>query len=915
MAEYDPKRQPEAVTHQLPLLAADGSTTPASLDVPATEYEIELLLTSYEASLVKKFRQDIRLCETDIEKLDKCIQKRDELLEENDKLVLRLAAFEHVMSIECVWYKGRKERIRQPVGLLKGTKENGAEKWDRFVGVAKVGLDTISKLLPPLKVISLQWGKDFVQHYQLASKGQFYCNKFSAAVKLYSRENAIRKLNQLLLRRFRMPGRRDIKAGVNPIEPVDLQNLVNWRGEGPFVKQNDPIGIQLLFADLTHDDLPTGFVFDQFGLLVRCPSDRWEEEAGSTDSGFDTAVEEIVDATPGEGETGGLFAAVNRNSEDAGLPDLPDDLAYNASSLLSTPLSSPPDSPSIETLSRASMPRRNDTASPNDGNANDDSQPISNSAAIARLRPRRKKPDYHENPQRIQKPTNYQLRSLPTTDLGKKRCCPPEMPPMLLVVLDRLDAHAVRRLLFTSTLPDVPFQAMCYAHLKKFVKAVISTEPSEWLLGAENDLYPTSPDKDPYPRRRRASLPDLADSPPLKRLRLDDQVPVRSCPSAPRQEQPLGYEPIRDVAYRRQALEELQSTGHEKGSWGKRTNELVFQILRKSKLLTDGEAYFLYGEEAARKVEFGLVSMPIFTQRQQRYQWVGSDRPVSQFFRRIEDLGLDRAVSVQVPSRTLRGDSYQRKTLSEVRDRFLAQRPTNNPWNLLDLQSPLPSALPSFLEGENCQLLLQVRDAILMGGSAERVVAPGQDWNTWRNVIDWALLSEGGHSTAPHMDSHGYSTWITAQEGCIGFGWMSHPSQQEEEAWMSNPYSCTDGEWRYVVLSPGQTVFFPSRTIHFVFRIRGAQTFALGGHILQWSGINQWLRVVIAQIRNPDITNEDIGSSASKYVHIIERLLMNRVRAGREEEVGGQDAIVRYSSLCKACLSVIPSAKDNLTMV
>ncbi|KAK3348575.1 hypothetical protein B0T25DRAFT_413216, partial [Lasiosphaeria hispida] len=174
-----------------------------------------------------------------------CIQKRDELLEENDRLVLRLATFEHVMSTECVSYRGRKERVRPPASWPRATGEDGAAKWDRFVGAAAVGSDTISKLLPPLKVVSLQWGKDFVQHYQLASKGQFYCNKLSAAVKLHNRGNGVRKLNQLLLRRFQMPGRRDIKAGVNPIEPVDLQNLVNWRGEGPFVKQGDPDGVRL----------------------------------------------------------------------------------------------------------------------------------------------------------------------------------------------------------------------------------------------------------------------------------------------------------------------------------------------------------------------------------------------------------------------------------------------------------------------------------------------------------------------------------------------------------------------------------------------------------------------------------------------------------------------------------------------
>ncbi|KAK0750845.1 hypothetical protein B0T18DRAFT_435422 [Schizothecium vesticola] len=174
-----------------------------------------------------------------------CIQKRDELLEESDKLVLRLAAFENVMSLECVSYKGRKDRARLLSNRPRMTEEDGAAKWDRFVGVAAVGSDAISKLLPPLKVISVQWGKDFVQHYQLAGKGQHYCNEFSTAVKLHTREAGVRKLNQLLLRRFQIPGRRAIRVGVNPIEPVDLQNLASWKDFAPFVKEGDPDGTRI----------------------------------------------------------------------------------------------------------------------------------------------------------------------------------------------------------------------------------------------------------------------------------------------------------------------------------------------------------------------------------------------------------------------------------------------------------------------------------------------------------------------------------------------------------------------------------------------------------------------------------------------------------------------------------------------
>ena len=130
------------------------------------------------------------------------------------------------------------------------THEDSAAKWDRFVGVAADRSVAIRKLLPPLKAISLQWGKDFIQHYQLASKGQYYCNTFSTAIKDHSRNNGVRKLNQLLLRRFQIPGRRAIKQGVNPIEPVDLQNLARWSDEGPFVKQGDPDKVRLQLRTL-----------------------------------------------------------------------------------------------------------------------------------------------------------------------------------------------------------------------------------------------------------------------------------------------------------------------------------------------------------------------------------------------------------------------------------------------------------------------------------------------------------------------------------------------------------------------------------------------------------------------------------------------------------------------------------------
>lgn len=180
-----------------------------------------------------------------------------------------------------------------------------------------------------------------------------------------------------------------------------------------------------------------------------------------------------------------------------------------------------------------------------------------------------------------------------------------------------------------------------------------------------------------------------------------------------------------------------------------------------------------------------------------------------------------------------------------------------------------------------------------MGNSVERATAPREDWNEWGDVLEWVLLSEGGHNTAPHMDSHGLATWITAQEGRIGFGWMSRPTQQELNGWMSDPRS-TEWRWRHVILNTGETVFFNSGTIHFVFKLRKEQTLALGGHVLQWSNVERWVEIVEAQLKNLDITNEVVEWSSPRYDSVVAKLVSERRRRGLIEELGGEAAVQNF---------------------
>lgn len=348
--------------------------------------------------------------------------------------------------------------------------------------------------------------------------------------------------------------------------------------------------------------------------------------------------------------------------------------------------------------------------------------------------------------------------------------------------------------------------------------------------------------------------------------------------------------------FRRKVLSELVQnfTDLKEDDWsrGETTNRYIHALLSKSKSPNTDvrkgpvDAGFLSGEEAAAVIEKGGERIPLFTEGQQQFQWADNKcRPIAQLFHRMED--LTRGVSVQIPSHDFDKPSYEIKSLEQIRDRFLAGCPSHNPWNVLDLRSPLPSAiLPKFLTGENCQLLPRIRDALLEGHSGERTKATRDEWNEWTDLLEWVLMSEGGHNTAPHMDSHGWSTWITVQEGHFGFGWLARPTEKEQDAWMNDPLGYTGGKWRFAILKPGQTVFLPSGTVHFVFRLYQEQTLALGGHLLQWTALERWVQVILYQLKNPNITNEDLGLAPLKYVQAARKLVDDRVANSRLGSMG-----------------------------
>ncbi|CAK7210418.1 hypothetical protein SBRCBS47491_000777 [Sporothrix bragantina] len=486
---------------------------------------------------------------------------------------------------------------------------------------------------------------------------------------------------------------------------------------------------------------------------------------------------------------------------------------------------------------------------------------------------------------------------------GHGRCCPTEVPMILHMILDQT-GNSLKPHMVDQYREHVG--SLCADHLAKYRRLKESIgQTGTHLVNGASSLAPATTPKTPIAakavppssKRKKTAASTVAGTTPI--------APPKSTtlpPSIP----PINGRPVvnfaRDDMYRRLMRDEIERRFDPAGAettHGGVTNRVIYNLLGVAKQPnadpTKGplDVHLLSGEEARDMLDAGSPHEPVVTQHEQMFQWRPQLRPIAELFRRMEN--LDRRVSVQVPSRHCMDDSFESRDLIQVRDRFLASegKEEEDPWNILDLRSPLPAAvLPRFLTNENCQLLPRLRDEVLNPSRAERDTAAREQWNEWRDVLEWVLLSQGGHNTSPHTDSHGLGTWITVQEGLFGFGWLSHPTTDDRAAWTARPHEFTGGKWCFMVLEPGQTVFFNSGTVHFVFRLRSQATLALGGHVLQWSGIERWLAVVAAQMQNPHITNEDMEWSAPRYVRVVARLVAARLQSGRGvDDMGGEAAV------------------------
>jgi hypothetical protein len=167
------------------------------------------------------------------------------------------------MSSECDEYKRRKSGSNR-------REEADTEQWDRFIGVAISGTSVILACLSPLRSVSRSWGQDKIQHYQWAHRGIKFCNSLRAAAnEIPDWNEAVIKLNRLLVRRSELSRRRPFRKSVSLIDQVDLVGLKAWTHKDSFIKDKDPEGLSLPYETLTVDNLTIGFGFDKYGLIAR----------------------------------------------------------------------------------------------------------------------------------------------------------------------------------------------------------------------------------------------------------------------------------------------------------------------------------------------------------------------------------------------------------------------------------------------------------------------------------------------------------------------------------------------------------------------------------------------------------------------------------------------------------------------
>jgi hypothetical protein len=358
--------------------------------------------------------------------------------------------------------------------------------------------------------------------------------------------------------------------------------------------------------------------------------------------------------------------------------------------------------------------------------------------------------------------------------------------------------------------------------------------------------------------------------------------------------------PTRDVNYDREYVakisEILEAAGRAKSNdTGRSQARRILELLQKAEVAGEEEALYLTASEAESHLQPGrFCRNVIITAEQQPLPLQTIEQFLDEFY---ED---DAQVWIQDSSAKSGKNSpaVRQVKIRAVKER-IAGRSSTKPWNLLELATHHEDGLrPAFLNNEDCRLLTKLKIPGAADEARRRTYPQG-----FKEVEKWALLAQAGALTEPHQDSHGYSTYITINVGLVGFGWLSSPTEAERIQWRKHPLKFVGGTWRYVILKPGQTVFFPAGTVHFVFRLPSVgNSLAFGGHILRCSNIAHWARTLLEERDAQNVTNEDLTDSATGYLERVGRFVTQASKSGQTERWGGEEEIAEFLRLKKEFL-------------
>jgi hypothetical protein len=129
-------------------------------NIGSTDLEDDfLVLDRDQLQQVQLFRDNIGACQTDDEKYDLCVNTRDDLLAQPTGLELLVAAYRHIMLVECAGYEKWKARAAKSKRRTKRQQdaEDDAALWERFVGVVQSGSTIKVQCLRALKTVSRFW--------------------------------------------------------------------------------------------------------------------------------------------------------------------------------------------------------------------------------------------------------------------------------------------------------------------------------------------------------------------------------------------------------------------------------------------------------------------------------------------------------------------------------------------------------------------------------------------------------------------------------------------------------------------------------------------------------------------------------------------------------------------------------------